>query len=320
MGIYDREYYRERTSGSGWLSGAAPACKAIILLNVALWILPKFAGDSSAIERWFAAYSGLIFEKLQIWRLVTAAFLHSPDNIWHLVFNMLFLWMVGREMEAFYGTREFWWLYLSAAAVSTLCWAALDYPKSINHPMLGASGAVLTVVSLYTFYYPRREVILFIFPVEMWVVLAFYVVSDALQLLNRSTEPVAFAAHLGGFAYAVAFKQFDLRLSRLKALLPKRGPKLRIVAPDPPPREAPAIRPSSPPQAGSGTGPAWSPGPVTSTRVAPTVVVPQELLDAKLDEILVKIAREGRDGLTDEEKQILDEASRRAKSRRGERI
>ena len=35
MGIYDREYYRDKTRGSGWLSGEAPACKAIIAINVA---------------------------------------------------------------------------------------------------------------------------------------------------------------------------------------------------------------------------------------------------------------------------------------------
>jgi hypothetical protein len=46
---------------------------------------------------------------------------------------------------------------------------------------------------------------------------------------------------------------------------------------------------------------------------------PEEQLDAKLDEILAKIAREGRGSLTDEEKRVLEEASRRARSRRSDR-
>ncbi len=246
MGIYDREYYRERTRGSGWFTGTTPACKWILIANIVCFLLPRFLPDDSVLIRWFAAYSNLIFEKGQVWRLVTATFLHNPDNIWHILGNMLFLWFIGREMEAFYGTKEFLWLYFSAAVVSTLCWAVVDYASSPNNfiPMIGASGAIMAVVSLYTFYNPRREFILFIFPVEMWLLLTIYVVSDLWGLLaTRGGSLTAFAAHLGGFGYAIAFWSFDLRLSRLKALLPTGRPRLRLVHPEPK-REAPAARPT----------------------------------------------------------------------------
>ena len=125
MGIYDREYYRERTRGSGWFSGATPACKWILIANIACFLLPRFLPDDRVLYEWFAAYSRLIFEKGQVWRLITATFLHNPDNIWHIVGNMLFLWFIGREMETFYGTREFCWLYGSAAlAILALIGAA----------------------------------------------------------------------------------------------------------------------------------------------------------------------------------------------------
>ena len=77
MGIYDREYYRERTRGSGWLTGTAPVCKAILIINIALFLLPKFLPEGQQLEELFAAYSRLIFEKLQVWRLITATFLIS---------------------------------------------------------------------------------------------------------------------------------------------------------------------------------------------------------------------------------------------------
>ncbi|MBV8270513.1 MAG: hypothetical protein JO252_29645, partial [Planctomycetaceae bacterium] len=47
---------------------------------------------------------------------------------------------------------------------------------------------------------------------------------------------------------------------------------------------------------------------------------PEEQLDAKLDEVLAKIAREGRSGLTEEENRVLEEASRRARNRRSDRF
>lgn len=312
MGIYDREYYRERARGSAWFTGTSPACKWILIVNIALFLLPRFLPDPDLLYRWFAAYSHAILAGGQVWRLVTATFLHDPGSIWHLAVNMLFLWFIGREMEAFYGTREFTWLYLSAGAFSTLCWSVVDYPTMSNASMIGASGAVMTVVSLYTFYNPHREFILFIFPVEAWLLLTIYIVSNLWSLLgDRGESPVAFAAHLGGFGYAVAFWAMDLRLGRLKAMLPRRGPKLRLVHPEPRREPAPA-RPSA--------GPSWSAEPAASARPAPTAVVTEEQLDARLDEILAKIAREGPGGVTDEEKRILEEASRRARNKRGGRF
>ncbi len=308
MGIYDREYYRDKTRGSGWLSGAAPACKAIIAANVALFIAQKFIGPG--VEDWLATNSDDIFHKFQVWRLLTATLLH--DGPWHILMNMLFLWMVGREMEPFYGTRDFTALYVSAAFFSTLCWAVADtFDRNPGHAiMIGASGAVMAVVVLYTLYYPRREVLLFIFPVEMWLLLVIYLGSDLLQLLGHSREPVAFAAHLGGAAFGYLFKVGDLRLSRLEKML-KAKPRLRIVSPEP--RESPA--PSRP-----SMGPTWTPGTAASARPSPTAVIPEELFDEKVDELLIKIAREGRGSLSDDDNRLLDEASRRARNRRSERI
>lgn len=318
MGYQDRDYYRDGKRGSSFLSGTAPACKAIIGLNVGLWVFGLlFNRGDRTLEDLFAATSVDIFEKGQLWRLVTATFLHDPTNLLHLVFNMLFLWMVGREMEAFYGTREFWWLYLSAGAFATLCWAAVNYFTGSRLGLtIGASGAVMAVVALYTFYYPTREVIFFIFPMPMWLLLTLYVGNDALQLLGRSHQPIAFAAHLGGVAYGWMFKVLDLRLKRLGAYLPRRGPRLRVVSADPPSRSSEAPAPRVP----AGTGSTRSPAPAaTATRPAPPVVVSEELLDAKLDEILGKIASQGQAAVTEEDRRILDEASRRARNRRNGR-
>lgn len=318
MGIHDREYYRDSTRGSGWLSGAAPACKAIIVINVAAFVAQKlFAPD---FDRWFAASSDEIFGHFKIWQLLTATFLHAADNPFHLVFNMLFLWMVGREIEAFYGSRDFVAFYISAAVVSTLAWAISDrFQANGGHGiMIGASGAVMATMVLYTLYYPRREVILFIFPVEMWFLLVLYLGSDLLQFLTGSRGQIAYTSHLGGAAFGYLFKTADLRLSTLEKWAKKRRrPKLRIVSPDPretSPTTTATVRPS--------VGPSWTPSVASSaaTRPAPVFVIPEEQIDEKLDEILIKIARDGRESLNDEDNRILDEASRRARNRRSERI
>ena len=57
-----------------------------------------------------------------------------------------------------------------------------------------------------------------------------------------------------------------------------------------------------------------------SARPAVTPVVPEDQLDTRLDEVLAKIGREGKNALTEEEKLVLDEASRRARMRRSDRL
>jgi membrane associated rhomboid family serine protease len=306
MGIYDREYYRGETRGSGWLTGIAPACKVIIAINViALVVVPPHG----RLFDWFAASSDQIFHQGRVWQLLTATFLHA--GAFHLFWNMLFLWMVGREMESFYGTRDFVAFYLSAAVLSTLGWAVLASFSTHHAPMIGASGAVMAVVVLYALYYPHREILLFfILPVEMWLLVVLYIGIDAYQLFyGDSGSEVAVASHLTGAAYGYLFKRFDLRWSRISWSRVRR-PRLRVISPDP--REMGAPRPTA--------GPTWSPNPATAPKPTTTAVLPEEQLDARLDEILAKIAREGRSSLTEEENRILQEASRRARNRRSDRL
>jgi membrane associated rhomboid family serine protease len=318
MGIYDREYYRDETGQSGWFWGIAPACKTIILINVAVFLTQWVAADSQLLDL-VNAQSRPIFERFQIWRLLTAAFVYGPHDLMAILFGMFFFWMVGREMESMYGTREFTLMYITAAVVSTLCWALVDYfgpNKGIHGPMpLGASGAVTATVVLYALYYPHREILLFfIIPVQMWLMLVIFLGIDVLMMLRTlqgDQSMSAFAAHLGGALYGYLYKTGDLRWSRLLSARRFRA-RPRLYQPDPRDRVSPL--PSGTTRSSSSSA---SQG---AARLAPATHFPEEQLDAKLDEVLAKIAREGRAGLSDEENRVLEEASRRARNRRSDRL
>jgi rhomboid family protein len=136
-----------------------------------------------------------------------------------------------------------------------------------------------------------------------------YIATDTYQLLQGGkSSRVAVAAHLTGAAYGYLYKRFDLRWSRV-SWRRVSAPRLRVIMPEP--REKPTSRAS---------GPTWSPNPATAPKPSTTAVLPEEQLDARLDEVLAKIAREGRGGLTEEENRVLQEASRRARNRRSDRI
>ena len=81
--------------------------------------------------------------------------------------------------------------------------------------MVGASGAVMAVVMLYTLYYPKREILLIFIPMPMWLLLAIYLIFPLLPVFNGGSTQIAIESHLAGAGFAFVFKQFDLRWSRL---------------------------------------------------------------------------------------------------------
>jgi membrane associated rhomboid family serine protease len=305
MGIYDREYYRGWGSGSSWLGGIAPCCKALILINCIVFLLQNAViVDRGFLENYLAASAEGIFERGRIWQLLTAAFLHA--GILHILGNMWFLWLVGREIEGLYGSRDFLAFYLGAAVLSTLGWALIQWFSGRNHVMVGASGAVMAVVTLYTLYFPRREILLFFIPMPMWVLLGIYLL---LPMAAGPESHVAYEAHLMGAGVAFCYKQFDLRWSRLVSGRFRR-PRLKLFTPVP--YDPSRVR-----------GPAASRAGLErreDSRATSVSVLPEEQLDARLDEILAKIAREGRGSLSEEEQWVLEEASRRARHKRSDRL
>ena len=122
--------------------------------------------------------------------------------------------------------------------------AALSGPGGMDRHMLGASGAVMAVVTLYTLFYPRREIYFFFLPMPMWVLLGIYLVFP----LFGDNGRVAYQAHLMGAAFAFCFKLFDLRWSRLVTarIPPSSAAHLHAYAgrstPDPAARVQPGVR------------------------------------------------------------------------------
>jgi membrane associated rhomboid family serine protease len=307
MGIYDREYYRGEPRARGWFTGSAPVCNSIIAINVVVFLFEQLTHlDRRLIDTYFAASPEWTIWHLRLWQLLTATFFHA--DIWHILGNMWFFWIVGRDMESLYGSRDFLAFYLAAAIFSTLAWVVIAAVAPERQVMIGASGAVMAVVMLFTLYFPKREILFIVVPMPMWVLLAIYLVYPVLFLLNGRETQIAITSHLAGAAFAFVFKQFDLRFSRLFS---GRVFKPRLRSFTPVPRETTRSRSPNPARTSASVGGA--------TKSAAVSIIPEEQLDARLDEVLAKIAREGRAGLSEEDIRVLQEASRRARIRRSDR-
>src|SRR5687768_9025342 len=129
MGIYDRDYYRE-SSGRWWADfGGRSATFWLVLVTCVAFVFqmltaPRAGGaiGEDQLAQWGAFYLPAI-ENGQVWRLLTAHFLHG--GLWHIAFNMLILYWVGRELEGIYGPREFLAFYLTTALIVSLGKVAL---------------------------------------------------------------------------------------------------------------------------------------------------------------------------------------------------
>ena len=142
---------------------------------------------------------------------VTAMFLHADP--FHLIGNMLALWVFGRRVEDACGPWRFLAFYLLAGTWAHILFILVQQDSRI--PSIGASGAIFGVMGAYLLLYPggriRTLVFLSVVPLlprlrALWIVL--YLVGiqiiPAIQVLRREADySVNHWAHLGGFFSAV---------------------------------------------------------------------------------------------------------------------
>jgi membrane associated rhomboid family serine protease len=136
-----------------------------------------------------------------VWQIVTYAFLHSTDNIAHLLFNMLGLWMFGAEIERCVGPRRLLACYF--ASVITAALTQLFVPALLGAPpapTIGASGGVFGLLLAYALLFPHRKVIPLIPPIPMpaWVFATIYAGIELFLGVTGTLSGIAHFAHLGG--------------------------------------------------------------------------------------------------------------------------
>jgi len=145
--------------------------------------------------------------------ILTSMFLHG--GWWHIIMNMWFLWIFGRNVEDAMGHFPYLVFYLTCGVVAALVQTFSDLSSTI--PTVGASGAIAGVMGGYFILYPRARVLmlvpfLFIFFLWLpaWVVLGYWFVlqilsgvGTALVTAERGSGGVAFWAHVGGFLAGV---------------------------------------------------------------------------------------------------------------------
>ncbi|MFU8813466.1 MAG: rhomboid family intramembrane serine protease [Balneolaceae bacterium] len=261
--------------------------RTIIAINAVVFIIMAFSGGfANTIVQWFGFNPDLFTAFTQPWRFITYLFLHGGG--FHLIFNMLWLWWMGRMVEEQIGPRSFSVLFFGAGIGGALLQIGLA--AVFGSPMvIGASGAVLGVMVAFAYLFPTAPImLLFLPPIEARFFVAGWVALDVLFL--GAGDNVARLVHLGGAASGYLIIKMHVQGFDLAAIV---RPIERLFTKSPKPKKE-ARRTKN----------------RTMYRVDDVEIL-EETEQSELDEILEKISKEGYDGLTKEEKQKLFNLSKR---------
>jgi len=172
-----------------------PVTRALILANAAVFLLQSFLpGLLIPFALWPL---GPYFAP---WQVVTYAFLHG--SLVHLFFNMLALFMFGRELEDYWGSRRFIVYYMASVLAAAAAQLAVTAATHSIYPTVGASGGVFGLLLAFAIHFPHQRITLLFPPIPMpaWLFVTLYGALELVLGVTGTQAGVAHFAHLGGMA------------------------------------------------------------------------------------------------------------------------
>ena len=263
--------------------GLPIAIRTLITINFVVFLLMVIGGSG---------FSRILVDKLgfvptfsttlfQPWRLVTYIFLHAGGM--HIIFNMLWLWWMGRPVEETLGPKVFTVIFLGSGIGGALINLLFAGYFGVN-TVIGASGAVFGVMVAFATLFPTTPIMLILLPpIEARYVVAGLIALDVLFI--GSTDNVARIVHLGGAGVGYLLVKSHREGIDLTSWMYSLEKKWKSMTQQ-----------------------------TASSNSNMTTVSEAEVIDEvdqnELDRILEKISQKGYDGLTKDEKQKLFELSK----------
>jgi len=186
---------------------AAKVTASLIAINLAVFFyqlsLPSYELNRF-VEQW-----GIVPDRLHLEALITSMFLHGG---WmHILGNMLFLWVFGRNVEDLIGGGRFLVFYLLCGLAAALIQVVTNFYSPV--PTIGASGAIAGVMGAYLVKFPRARIVTLVFIVFFvttvdipsallllfWFGMQFLSGLGSLAQTDYTGGGVAWFAHVGGF-------------------------------------------------------------------------------------------------------------------------
>lgn len=204
------------------------AIKILVSINFIIFVLQYISGTERVLFQLFGIVPKNTWGQFMIWQPFTYLFFHG--GIWHVLMNMFVLWMFGSELETLWGRKEFFKYYFLTGVGSGLVTVLFSLNSFV--PVVGASGAVYGILLAYGLIFPNRYVYLYFFiPVR---VKYFVIIIGALTFFSSfggGSSGVSHLTHLSGMLIGLGYLKSNVSLDLLKSVLIKQkdGIRHRII-------------------------------------------------------------------------------------------
>lgn len=174
----------------------------LILLNVIVFLL-VFSMPEVLLNSAFDSYSFSGARALEIWRWITALFLHASAS--HLFFNMLGLYIFGSVLEREVNQKWFLAIYFGSGLIGNLAFMFTSAGSAV-----GASGSVFGLLGAAMFLKPTEKIHLYIFPLPLSIIAILFVISETFVLYfqPKGFANVATISHVAGILTGSLFAFF----------------------------------------------------------------------------------------------------------------
>lgn len=268
-----------------------PGLRWILTINFAVFFVMLLtpSGVTDFLFNTFGFYSAPGRAFSEPWRFVTYMFLHA--GLFHIFFNMLWVWFLGRMVEEQLGTKNFLVIYFGAGIGGALIDVLITSITGGGEiPTVGASGAVFGVMVVFAMLFPTFQLMLLLLPpIQARYLVAGLIIIDF--LLIGSGGNINRIVHLGGALWGYLLLKMYYRGYNYDAWISSITDRFK--------------RRPHPGKTSPKTNPKMS------------SISDAEILDEEdqneLDRILEKISKSGYEGLSAEEKRRLFEISKRDK-------
>ena len=189
-------------------AAAAIAVINIVAYGVVTFLFPRFLYIFSLIP-------SAVLYRHWYWQFFTYMFMHG--GLWHLLFNMLALFMFGMPVERKIGTREFVLFYFLVGTLSGIASYIAFYLSGRNVMLLGASGAIYGVMLLFSVFFPSAGVLLFGFiPMRASTLVLLYFCIEFFGSVFASGS-IGHSTHLFGLLFAFLYVMIRMRIKPWRA-------------------------------------------------------------------------------------------------------
>jgi membrane associated rhomboid family serine protease len=189
----------------------------IIALNIAVYAITSYENFFLAISDYWVSAGGfvpsLITTPTQLYRILASMFLHA--DLFHILFNMYFLYLFGRAVEDALGKERFLVLYFVSGLIASIFHTAFSFLGGYAAyviPAIGASGAISGVLGAYLILFPGTSLVFgwpfLFFPIFFRMKAAYYLIfwfaTQVIYGYTRTGGSTAVLAHAGGFIAGIA--------------------------------------------------------------------------------------------------------------------